>query len=114
MVIDLWWLSAGADTENLGAEWVIARPGAGPPDPNDADVPRWEAGLNLRAESDLIREFFTLATLRGGYLDPSTGQPVFSGAAGRPRKWHVRGVSIRRPQDGGDANRFHGDPAIQI
>ncbi len=81
IVIDLWWLSAGADTENLGAEWVIARPGAGPPDPNDADVPRWEAGLNLRAESDLIREFFTLATLRGAYLDPSTGQPVFSGAA---------------------------------
>ena len=57
-------------------EWLIVPKDGGPPDPNDASARRWQAGLSVRAESDLIREFFTLATLTPGYLDPHTGEPV--------------------------------------
>ena len=76
VVVDLWWLSASAATGNLGVEWLIVPKDGGPPDPNDASARRWQAGLSVREESDLIREFLTLATLTPGYLDPHTGEPV--------------------------------------
>ncbi len=77
VVVDIWWLSAGAATESLGAEWLVVPAGGGPPDPNDAEARRWEAGLNVRAKSDLIREFFTLSTSTPGYVDPLTRESVF-------------------------------------
>jgi hypothetical protein len=77
VVVDLWWLSAGAATDNLGAEWLIVSEDGGPPAPNDADAYRWQAGLNVRAKSDLIREFFGLSTSTPGYFDPITQEPVF-------------------------------------
>ena len=76
VVVDLWWLSAGVATEDLGVVWRIAPSDGGPPDTNDASVRGWEAGLSVRAESDLIREFFALTTLTPGYFDPRTREPV--------------------------------------
>jgi hypothetical protein len=83
VVVDLWWLSAGAAAQNLGAEWLIVPADGGPPDPNAVIAHRWETGLNVRAKSDLIREFFSLSTSTPGYYDPITQEPVFRNTLGK-------------------------------